>query len=323
MNKLTIPPWLRKLIWPAISLGLVCYFFLIPVYKVGLWSYLGAEKEMNPITAKIVGRYLYLSTKSLSKEWYERVTRITEEDMPQIEWEEDSISSQGVNSFYCLDQQSDDVRSLLMPEWNLPYDKSLWWNARKTNEYLFAPEASPLPIYNIERTDSTVHIKTGTKFDTWVYLVAKEKQPEIYSIEFDFTTHTKVQETLQICFASSSLASRFRFNLENNETMKFDVVDHGNFLYGSQKELWKNHRFSYSIPLHQTVHVKLVCIENQFALYYDHELVMAVEVKDYEAKPNYWYLIFWNGTSHEEFKGEQDNYMDIEVKNFKIFHQRS
>ena len=50
---------------------------------------------------------------------------------------------------------------------------------------------------------------------------------------------------------------------------------------------------------------------------------MAVEINDYQAIQNYWYLIFWNGTPNEKFKGKQDNYMDIELKNFKIYRQRN
>ena len=323
MLKRTTPYWVKRLIWPLLTISLVCYFIIIPIMKVGIWTYLYHEKEINPITARFVNYYQYKYVQSLSKKWYDRVIRLEEKDIPKIEWEEDTVSSRGINSFYCLDQQSDDVRSLLMKDWNLPYDKTLWWNARQTGEYLFSPELSPAPIYDMEKTDSTLHIKTGTKFDTWIYLVAKQKQPETYSLEFDFITHTKTQETLQICFASSSLAQRFRFNLENNETMKFDVVDYAAFLYTPQKELWRNHRFPCSIPLHQSVHVRLVCVGNKYALYYDSKLIMAVEIKDYVAVPGFWYLIFWNGTPHEEFKGKQDNYMDIEVKNLKIYHPRS
>ena len=323
LKRFTPPLWFKRFVWPFVVVCLLGYFIAIPICKVGLWNYLGIEKEINPILGKIVNKYLYFHKRSFSKEWYNRVVKIAEDDFPSIDWVEDTVSSKGINSFYCLDQQSDDVRPLLMKDWNLPCDKTLWWRAIQTGDYLFEPDKSPAPIYNIEKTDSTVHIKTGTKYDTWIYLVAKQKQPKVYALEFDFITHTKTQETLQICFASSSLASRFRFNLENNETIKFDIVDHATFLYGLQKDLWKNLRFPCSIPLHKPVHVRLVCVNNKFALYYDEKLVMAVEVKDYEAVPNYWYMIFWNGTPHEEFKGKQDNYMDIEVKNFKIYHPRS
>lgn len=213
------------------------------------------------------------------------------------------------------------MRPLLMKEWNLPYDKTLWWNSHNTGECSFNPAVAAQPIYDMERSDSTLHVKTGTKFDTWAWLVGKYKQPKTYSVEFDFVTHTKSQETLQICFASNSLASRLRWNLENNETLKFDVVDHGYFLYWLRTDLWSNFRKPCSIPLHKSVHVKFVCINNVFAVYYDNVLKMAVRIKGYEAKPNYWYLIFWNGTPNEEFKGKQDNYMDFEISNLKICHE--
>lgn len=313
---------IKRIFWPLVSLCLLCYFAIIPIARVGLWSYIGTEKQINPITEKLVNKYLYYRARHLSKRWYERVRRLEEKDLTAIEWQQDTISSQGINSLYCLDQQAEEVRPLLMKEWNLPYDKSLWWNALQTGQYLFNPGQAAPPIYNITRSDSALHIKTGTKYDTWVYLVAKQQQPENYMLEFDFTTHTSCQETLQICFASSSLAQRFRFNLENNKTMKFDVIDHANFLYVYRPDLWKNLRFPYSIPLHKAVNVRLVCQGNKYALYYNRKLVMAVEVKDYKAVPAYWYLIFWNGTPQKDLENKNDNFIDIEISNLKIYHPR-
>lgn len=310
-------------IWLVVVICLICYFVVIPVMKVGLWTYLGVEKQINPLIARIVNKYLYYHSRSLSKKWYNHVIGLKESDVPQIEWVEDRVASNGTNSFYCLDQQSDDIRPLLMKDWNLPCNKMLWWNAKRTGEFLFAPDKSPSPIYDMEKTDTTIHIKSGMKYDTWIYLVAKQKQPKIYSLEFDFITHTQTKETLQICFAASSLASRFRFNLEDNRILTFEIVDHATFLYGPRQDLWKNHQIPCSIPLHKPVHVKLVCINNKFALYHDNKFVMAVEVKEYQPQPNYWYLIFWNGLPNGNTNGKLDNYMDIEVMNFKIFHQRS
>lgn len=316
------PRWVNYLILTALSVGLLSWFLIIPVCRVGWWNYLSTEKDMNPLIAILLGKYQQRQASKLSEEWYNRVRVVAEAEIPRIEWEEDSTSSQGIHSFYCLDQQSDDCRPLLMKEWNLPYDKTLWWNAHHTNEYLFTPDKSGAPIYNMERTDSTLSIQTGEEYDTWVYLVAKEPQANVYALDFDFITHTKVQETLQICFASTSLAQRFRFNLENNETIRFSVIDHAYFLSGYRKDLWEQLRKPYSIPLHTPVHVTLQCIGNHFALFFDHKLVMAVEVDGYEPRLDYWYLIFWNGVPTGGYKGKQDTYINIEIKNFKIFHAR-
>lgn len=273
--------------------------------------------EINPFIAKVMNKYTYHQAKQLSEEWYNRIETIRGQ-IPEVEWVEDTVTSKGINSLWCLDQQADDVRPLLMKERNLPYDKTLWWNSHHTGEYSFNPAIAAQPIYNMEKSDSTLHIKTGTKFDTWVWLVGKEKQPKTYCVEFDFITHTKSRETLQICFNTNSLAQRLRWNLKNNQNLEFEVVDHGYFLHSQQ---WSNLRKPCSIPLHKRVHVKFVCINNVFAVYYDNELKMAVRIKDYEAKPNYWYLIFWNGTPNNEFKEKQDNYMDFEISNLKIYHE--
>lgn len=311
---------LNKVFWPFCTFFVVLFFMIVPIIKNGFWAYIGIEKEINPLIRKIADKYVEYHSKQLSNEWFNRVKQISEEEIPLVEWEEDSITSKGINSFYCLDQQSDDVRPLLIDEWKLPYDKQAWWNSHKSGEYLLAPELSPSPIYNIVKTDSTLHIKTGTKYDTWIYLVSKHLQPSIYSLEFDFISHTQTQETLQIDFAASSLASRFRFNLENNQTLKFDIVDHGYFLYWPNVDLWEKHKKQCTIPIGKTVHVKLVCINNIFALYYDDALKMAVEVDKYLAKPSYWFIILWNGTPN--YEKNQDKYMDIEIKNFKISHQK-
>ena len=282
---------LNKVFWPFCTFFVVLIFMIVPIIKNGFWTYIGIEKEINPLIRRIADKYIEYHSKQLSNEWFNRVKQISEEEIPLVEWEEDSITSKGINSFYCLDQQSDDVRPLLIDEWKLPYDKQAWWNSHKSGEYLLAPELSPSPIYNIVKTDSTLHIKTGTKYDT-----------------------------LQIDFAASSLASRFRFNLENNQTLKFDIVDHGYFLYGSNVDLWEKHRKQCTIPIGRPLHVKLVCINNIFALYYNDALKMAVEVDKYLAKPSYWFIILWNGTPNCE--KNQDKYMDIEIKNFKISHQK-
>lgn len=313
---------INKAFWPLCTFTTVFIFVIIPIFKNGVWTYISIEKDINPLIAKIANKYVEYHSKRLSKEWFDRVKQISEEVIPAIEWEEDTITSKGTNSFYCLDQQSDDVRPLLMEGWNLPYDKQVWWNSHNSGEYFLAPELSPSPIYDLVKTDSTLHIKTGEKYDTWIYLVAKHRQPQIYSLEFDFISHTQTQETLQIDFAASSLASRFRFNLEKNKTLRFDIVDYGCFLYCSNIDLWEKHRKQCTIPLDKKVHVKLVCINNIFALYYDDSLKMAIEVDNYIAKPNYWFIIIWNGTPNENYNSNQDKYMDIEIKNFKILHQK-
>jgi hypothetical protein len=50
---------------------------------------------------------------------------------------------------------------------------------------------------------------------------------------------------------------------------------------------------------------------------------MAVEIKDYQAKPDYWFLICWNGfDSRANQKFDLDNHMEIEISNLKIYHSK-
>lgn len=303
-------------LWPSLCLSIIFYLVLIPILKNGLWQYLVVQQYINPLTKRFVMWINLWHVRKKSKDWYKRITIIKGEDIPQVEWQEDTDSSRGIDSFYCLDQQADDVRSLLSKDWDLVHDKLAWPLAQYTGEYFFKPEIAPLPIYKKERRANSVHIETGTKPDTWVYLVAKQPQPTTYALEFDFISYTQPQETLQMCFATNSLASRLRFNLENNETLKFDVVDHGYFLYWENIKLWDNLKIPFHISLKEKHHVQLQCIENVFALYIDNKLAMAVRIEDYVAKPNPWYFIFWNGWANQE--SGQSMQIDITIENFKI-----
>lgn len=307
--------------WPFLCLFLIFYFVFLPICKNGLWQYLAMQQQVNPLTKRLANWINRWRVRKMSRDWYRRTTIIDEKDFPQVNWQEDTDSSRGIDSFYCLDQQADDVRSLLSKDWDLQHDKLAWPLAQYTGEYFFKPEIAPLPIYKMERMANSVHIETGTKPDTWVYLVGKQPQPTTYALEFDFISYTQPQETLQMCFATNSLASRLRFNLENNETLKFDVVDHGYFLYWENMKLWDNLKIPFSISLKEKHHVQLQCIENVFGLFIDRKLVMAVRIEGFEAKPNPWYFIFWNGWAQQETG--QSMQIDIKIENFKILHKRT
>jgi hypothetical protein len=311
-----------KIYLPVILLLLLCYFLVFPILSVGWWCNFAADRKINSIAGRILKKVYWIKDKKLSKEWFERIIKIDETEIPIVDWVEDSLTSKNLDSFYCLDQQSEDI-SMLQKAWNLPCNKGTWWNVRRDGKYFFTPDKAPLPIYEMERTDSTLHITTGSKENTWIYLAAKEKQPKIYRLDFDFVTHTKTSETLQICFAANSLANRFRFNLLNNSKLSFQVVDHAVFTGTRRPGLWSSLQTPYSIELHKKTHVSLLCLDNKFALYFDNELMMAVEIKDYQAKPDYWFLICWNGfDSRANQKFDLDNHMEIEISNLKIYHPK-
>ena len=68
LKQINLPQWFKRLIWPLVVIGILGYFIAIPIYKVGLWNYLGIEKDINPIVGKIVNKYLYHHKRALSKE---------------------------------------------------------------------------------------------------------------------------------------------------------------------------------------------------------------------------------------------------------------
>ena len=154
-------------------------------------------------------------------------------------------------------------------------------------------------------------ITTGAKIDTWIYLVSKQKCPAVYAMEFDYVPHTEMQETLQIDFCCHSLARRFRFNLENNRTLKFDMWDKGCSIYYNNVSGWDQFKQPCSLPLHKITHVRLEVINDIFAIYYDNKLQMAVRVKGYEPCLTDWYIVFWNGVKKKQT-------MNIELSNLKL-----
>lgn len=313
---------LKRCFWPLLCLFMIVYFFVLPISKYGISKYLSIEQQVNPLTRRLVDIFHEHRAKALSVEWYDRTEILNDKDIPHINWQEDTISTKGMNSFYCLDQKSDDIRPLLISDWDLPRDKEAWEIAKFTGIYLFRPDIAPRPDFQfMEKTDNTLRIKTGGKYDMWAYLVAKEKQPTTYALDFDFTPYTQNDETLQLCFAQSSLASRFRFLLEHNAILRFDIVDHGYFTFWKNEELWQKFRRPCHLTLREKHHIRLECINNVFALYFDYKLVFAVRVKDYVAEPKYWSLIMWNGIYKRENNNDNIN-IEVQIDNFKILHKK-
>ena len=292
--------------------SLFSYLILLPIRKVGIFSYLYYMKLITPkFTSRVIDYFMRKKAKKESTEWLTRVRRVDESELPNVEWVEDKVSSKGVESFYLLDNFADEVRPL--SDWPLQYNPKVWWDAKFTNEYIFTPEKQPYPKYNYKVEKDKISISTNNELDTWIYLVSKQKQLPIYSIEFDFITHTEPQETLQIDFHARHLASRFRFDLEQNKQLRFDVVDKAQF-FNAYHSIWhEKYKVPCRLKLHEINHIKFVAINEMFAFFLDGKLQIAVEVKDIELVPMSWFLIFWNGTKTQEF-------LDIEISNFKILH---
>ena len=298
--------------WAFTTVAAIMLFVILPIVKHGWLSYLYAQYKDNPILSRVIIKFIRRKENKLSNEWLSRIKFVKQEDIPVIHWVEDKQRSHGIDSFYCLDQYSDDCRQLLHNSYNVVRDDKLWFMSKFTNEYYFAPEHSPTPRYEMHRSGDKLSIITDSRIDTWIYLVSKQKCPAVYAMEFDYVPHTEMQETLQIDFCCHSLSRRFRFNLENNRTLKFDITDKGCFVYWINVKGWNKYKKPCSLPLHKTTHVRLEVINDVFAIYYDSVLQMAVRVKGYEPCPTDWYLVFWNGV-------EKEQTMNIELSNFKLF----
>ena len=272
----------------------------------------------NKFGVDYISKYLEKESHRISEKWLNRIHIISPENFPIIEWEKDSKTSEGCYSFYSLDQYSDDCRNFLMSSYaDLPCDKDLWWMSQFSNKYIFKPEYAPSPRYHFTIDYNKATYKTGKELDTWVYLPSKKPQPNCYSIEFDYLPITEMKETLQFDFCMQSLAKRFRFNLENNKTLKFDVVDKGFFLHCISTEKWDKYKIPLSLPLNKLTHVQFQIIHNKFAVSFDGNIKLAVEVDGYNQTENlFWALIFWNGIDKPE------KIMEFEISNFIIKHKK-
>lgn len=296
---------------------MVYIFICGPFRAIGKYRYY-KFLTYNRFGKKYMDKYIRKHNKRLSEEWLNKIHIINPNEFPIVEWEEDSTTSMGCNSFYSLDQYSDDCRNILMsPEYDdVPSDKDLWWMSQMSDQYFFKPQYSPKPIYEFHVDLNKAVYKTGDKPDTWVYLPCKQPQPKCYSIEFDFIPHCDMQETLQFDFCMESLSKRLRFNLENNRTLKFDVVQYGRDLYWDDVKRWDKFKKCCQLPLNVVTHVQYQILDNRFSVSFNGKIQLAIEI-DHQPESNLnWALIFWNGTD-KPYKT-----MNFEILNFKISHLR-
>lgn len=289
-----------------IILGIICFFIIIPIKKIGIIKFLFYERQMNPIMQRIVNKYLWHKNNALINNLIQNVEVIDKTKIPSITWTIDP-SFKGVESLYCLDQYSDDVRCLLSTSEDIIKDEFRWFNAYFTNQYFYNPQCSPSPRYEMEKGNDWIKIRTSPIPDTWVYLASKNKYSNFYALDFDIIVHQEMEETLQLCFYSQSLAKRLRFIVDNNKYLRFEIVDKG--VFSSQ---WHKFNKDCSLPLHKPVNVRLEIIDNIVVLYIGNICQMAIRINNYKLENGYWYIIFWNG--------KQDNKsMRMEISNLKVY----
>lgn len=305
----------------TIAFLFVAFFFVLyPVKIKGKKQFVYYLSKINPKAERYLDFYLRKKGQKLSSKWFHNFEVIDSISFPMDFWEEDVLSSRGVDSFYLRDKFSEDVRNLLVSFEGIPCDKDAILKTRLDLErdYFFKPEFSPEARYKIKKTSieeiNSIEIQTESQFDSWVYLPAKAKQPSIFAIDFDFFTNTSIKETLQIDFLMKSLADRFRFMVKDNKILKFDIWSNGYSLGYSDNE-WKKFEKPFSMELGKMTHVRLEVCNEIFQISFNGKPEMTIKAKEYERDAAYWSLIFWNGTTEHKD-------INIRISNFKIFHKR-
>lgn len=273
-----------------------------------LWDrMLTGEAEMKAVyDAEIMPRIERETDETLA-----RLEPLAEPVEPTGTWKE---IDGGMDSFHVCDAGAEDARRLFVPKWPLRDECFAWWMAMFRGPYLFRPAEYPAPKYNLEIVDGTLTASVPAKNDAWVYLISKRPCPPTFRLEFDYLSHQAMEETIQLCFAFESLASRFRYDLyADNRLLVFDIVKGGMFMgaYNHEKWLKGGIRKPYSMRIGEWVHVRLEAIGNVFQLFFDEEPAMAMRVRGYEPKPSPWVFIAWSGFKEQPMK--------IQLKNVKVY----
>lgn len=253
-------------------------------------------------------------TRQLNDDWLSRTSLLNSEEVPLITWVEDSVTSKGFNSFVLLDETCDDINYLVHTRWPLPIKSYYWWKSRLGGDYFFTNKREDSPLYNVERTDSTLHITTSSKVDSWVYLPAIQPQPNYYALDFDYYPIGDQYETLQIDVRLRSLANRLKFVIRYNKDVKFDMYIRSNALAVSSDERWQEFIKPLTLRKDGYSHIRLEVIRDIYSLIVNNERIISVRVDSSTGLGDYWCLMSWN--AYEEIPCE------LYIKNFKILHKQ-
>lgn len=219
----------------------------------------------------------------------------------------------GTDLVYKFDASAEDCRQLFTPRWPVNEKSYAWWEGMFTGKYFFRPEESPVAAYRFEERDGALAVDAEPKSDNWVYLPSKKTYPTTYALEFDYTVHQEMRETLQLCFGFDSLASRLRFVLGYNRTLAFEAVENGMFLSAYEREkLWDRLTKPCSLKLGEPTRVRLEVLENVFQLSFGGEVAMTARVAGYAPHPAHWAIIAWNGFSPEPVG------MRLKIENMRV-----
>jgi|GEM_PF-2123088 len=119
----------------------------------------------------------------------------------------------------------------------------------------------------------------------WILLQLKH-QENVY--EFSFDSIIKSQNTeFQIAFNFESITRRYRFNLVDNKTVNFDIIENGDF----HNELLS---IPFTLELNKLYHFKLKVDKNKFQYLINEKIILSIFLKTKHILRGDIALIFWN-----------------------------
>lgn len=178
--------------------------------------------------------------------------------------------------------------------WNyIKYIGQLMWN----DMFKFPPFQYRISIIDnvcedlyIKREDNCIKCEVPSKNkNEWIFLQIPNRFTT-YEFSFDAIVKTLNSE-FQIAFNFESIGRRYRFNLVNNQSLHFDIVENGIF----HNELVS---MPFSLKLNELYHFVLKVNENKFQYLINGDVVMSIQIKAEKLLKGDIVLTLWNSDAN-------------------------
>lgn len=142
-----------------------------------------------------------------------------------------------------------------------------------------------LETFLIKRTNQLECYTPIFNKNEWIFLRIPNK---LTTYEFCFDAKIKtVNSEFQIAFNYESIGKRYRFNLVNNKTLSFDIVNNGEFFNNLIRE-------NLSLNLEEWYHFQLKVHHNIFQYIINNRIILSIKLESKHLLKGDIVLILWN-----------------------------